>query len=63
MNARWYLLIPSDNQRKQPGISYFTSEHILESLEKEYVWELMALDNLNFGRIFIVLPVSPLSQP
>lgn len=35
MNAHWYLLLPPDNQRKWPDLTYFTAEHFLESLERE----------------------------
>lgn len=38
MNDHWYLLIPSDNQRKCPDLKLFISEHFLESLERDMFW-------------------------
>lgn len=39
MNVLWYLLIPSDNQRRWPDLSYFTFERFLGSLNGEMFWD------------------------
>lgn len=60
-----WSLVPADDQREWPDLSYFTSEHFLDGLERERFWNGCFEIIWMFGEFPLLLlypfPLSPVS--